>query len=122
MHTLTLVGDPNDGTHGLYMNGVLICDSGDADATLNSPDLDFWRDALDAAITALGGELDEQTRYRPSRKDGAPFEEEWESFWPEKLENMGPIEEVWGPIVPGSIEAEEIEKVGGESANPDWIF
>ncbi len=115
MHTLTLVGDPNDGTHGLYMNGVLICDSGDADATLNSPDLDFWRDALDAAITALGGELDEQTRYRPGRKAGAPFEEEWESFWPEKLENMGPVEPPIG-------EEPVFELDDEEPANPDYIF
>ena len=97
-NVLTLVGDPNDGTHGLYMNGVLICDSGDGDVTLDSTELYFWRDALDAAITALGGELVEECRYRPSRTlprydDYA----EYESFWPEKLEDMGPLERTYEP-------------------------
>jgi len=98
MNTITLVGDPNDGTHGLYMNGVLICDSGDADATLNLVGADFWRDALDSAITALGGELVEETRYRPAhRVDRHSEYEEYESYWPEKLEDMGPLEPPYEP-------------------------
>ena len=115
MHTLTLVGDPNDGTHGLYMNGVLVCDSGDDDVTLNAIGLDFWRDALDEAITQLGGTLVEETRYRPGRKFGSYDLEpdEWESFWPEKLEDMGPVEPPYDPPV---------EEESGEPANPDWIF
>ena len=115
MHTLTLVGDPNDGTHGLYMNGVLICDSGDDDVTFNGQGMDFWRDALDAAITALGGELVEECRYRPSLKDTSYDQVgEWVSFWPEKLEDMGPVEL---PIGEDPV-AEEDE----EPANPDYIF
>jgi hypothetical protein len=113
MHTLTLVGDPNDGTHGLYMNGVLICDSGDDDVTFNHVGMDFWRDALDAAITHLGGELVEETRYRPSLKDTSYDQvDEWVSFWPEKLEDMGPVEPPYEPA----------EEEDGEPANPDWIF
>jgi len=115
MHTLTLVGDPNDGTHGLFIDGVLVCDSGDEDVT--PTDDGFWRDALDAAITAMGGTLVEECRYRPGRKLGSYDLEpdEWESFWPEKLEDMGPIEPPIGEEPVFKLEDEE-------SANPDYIF
>lgn len=86
---VTLVGDPNDGTHGLFVDGKLVCDSADEDATLNSFGLDFWRDAVDALCTALGATFNEESRYRPGRSDGFG---EYESFWPETLEGMGPIE------------------------------
>jgi hypothetical protein len=107
---VTLCGDPNDGTHGLFIDGKHVLDSGDDDVTVT--DL-FWPEAVRAVVEALGGELHEETRYRPSHKVGAPFEEEWESFWPETLEGMGPVEPPYDP---------PDEKDDGEPANPDWIF
>jgi hypothetical protein len=89
---ITLCADPNDGTHGLFIDGKLALDSDDEDVT-SEGGMDFWRDALDAAITALGGTLVEETRYRPRQKvatyDGYG---EWESFWPDTLDKMGPVE------------------------------
>ena len=111
--TITLCADPNDGSHGMFVDGVLVCDSGDEDVSFNDMGMTFWRDALDAAITALGGTLVEESRYRPSRKMGPPFEEgEYESFWPETLDRMGPVEP---PYDPG-------EPIQDEENNPmaDW--
>lgn len=115
--TITLCFDPNDGTHGLFLDGSLICDSGDDDVT-PSGGMDFWRDALDVLCDNLGATLKEECRYRPSRRDGYPGEKEWESFWPQRLEDMVPVEE---PNVPDP-EAEIVPEPDDEDANPNWIF
>jgi hypothetical protein len=97
--TITLCFDPNDGTHGLFIDGILALDSDDEDVTPTGG-MDFWRDALASVVEALGGTLVEECRYRPSQRFGIPGEEEWESFWPQFLKDMGPLEPPFEPEEP----------------------
>jgi hypothetical protein len=92
MTIITLCSDPNDGTHGLFVDGKRVVDSGDYDAT---PEDLFWPEALAAVAEALGGTLVEENRYRPSRRDDSAAMEgfsEYESYWPDTLDKMGPVE------------------------------
>jgi hypothetical protein len=104
--TITLCADPNDGTHGLFIDGKLVLDSGDEDVTVNDP---FWPEAVAAVCEALGITLVEESRYRPSRKD---YNGEYDSYWPETLDGMGPVEE---PYVPDP-DAEIVPETMGEHA------
>jgi hypothetical protein len=103
---VTLCGDPNDGTHGLFIDGVKVLDSGDEDVTVK--DL-FWPEVVAAVVEALGGTLVEEARYRPSRKVPGYFDvpDEYESFWPDRLEDMGPVEPPYEEP-PGELTAEDL--------------
>lgn len=101
---ITLCADPNDGAHGLFINGDLVTDSGDDDVTGAD---DFWRDAIVTVADAIGATLVEESRYRPARRD---YDGEYESFWPQRLEDMGPIEEPYVPDPTAEIVPEPLDE------------
>lgn len=89
---VTLVSDPNDGACAVFIDGRRVIDSGDDDVSIDP----FWPDAIAALVEAFGGTFSEEVRYRPSKQDGYASMEgfiEYDSYWPDTLDGMGPVEE-----------------------------
>lgn len=105
---IVLVTDPNDGAAAVFVDGKKVYDTGDSDLM---GDDSLFMELFEAIVDQIGGVFVEESRYRPSRQDSFAAMEgfiEYDSYWPESIDGMGPVEE---PLTEpdGELTAEELD-------------
>jgi hypothetical protein len=87
--------DPDSGLCAFYVNGVLVWDFGPNDPFFGPLGIDTTLvGALEALAEPLGFEYESESRHPLSRKYWTDYGWEWDSEWPEKLDDAPKAAEV----------------------------